>query len=336
MVNGTMRVLQVMEGGRSELIDLPIPSPGPGEVLLRVLGVATCPQWDLHLRHNEPMFVGHNFHYPYTPGQPGHEATGIVEAAGSDVSSVAVGDRVSAWRDAGHQKAGCYAEYVVMDAANVIRVPAELPIEATASIELAMCVAASFLMLNEMGVVRGRRFGVMGLGPAGLIACQIARAEGATEVVGFDLSQARRDYAVSTASLNAAYDPGTAPDSAVPPRSSASAIQTGIDCVGARASVEWLMDHVRDTLALFGVQREPYSFLPRHYHPALRLCGYPGHSRAAAEYAVALVERGALNLAPLVTHTLPLDRYDEGIGLLERQEAIKILYIPGRTPDRLL
>jgi threonine dehydrogenase-like Zn-dependent dehydrogenase len=88
------------------------------------------------------------------------------------------------------------------------------------------------------------------------------------------------------------------------------------------------MDHVRDTVALFGVQRESYSFAPRHYSPALRLCGYPGHSRSAADYAVSLIDRGALNLAPLVTHRLPLSRYEEGIDLLERQEAVKVLFLP--------
>ena len=323
-----MRMLQVEQGGRSTVLEAPIPVPGAGQILLKVLGVATCPQWDLHLRHNEPMFVGHQFHYPYTPGQPGHEATGTVEAVGEHVAGLSVGDRVSAWRDGGHQNYGCYAQFVVLDAANVIRVPAEMPLEATASVELAMCVGASFLMLNEMNVIKGRRFGVMGLGPAGLIAAQMALAEGAAEVVGFDLSSKRCDYARSAVGLAAAFEPETAPEDAAPPRSRTGALQTGIDCVGARASVEWLMDHVRDTVALFGVQREPYSFAPRHYHPALRLCGYPGHSRAAAEYAVSLMEQGRLDLSPLVTHTLPLERYDEGIDLLERQEAIKILYIP--------
>ncbi len=323
-----MQVLQVGEGGRSRIIETAMPAPGPGQVVLRVLGVATCPQWDLHLRHNEPMFLGHAFHYPYTPGQPGHEATGVVEAVGEGVGSVAVGDRVSAWRDAGHQNAGCYAQFALLDAANVIRVPAELPAEATASVELAMCVAASFLMLKEMNVIRGRRFGVNGLGPAGLIAAQLARAEGAAEVVGFDLSPARCDYALKTAGLDAAHDPRSAPELSAPLRSERAALETGIDCVGARASVEWLMDHVRDTVALFGVQREPYSFLPRHYSPALRLCGYPGHSRRAAEYAVSLIEAEVLDLAPLVTHRLPLRRYDEGIDLLERQEAIKVLFLP--------
>jgi len=323
-----MKILQVHEGGRGVVLDAPTPVPGPDQVLLRVLGVATCPQWDLHLRHNEPMFVGHRFEYPYSPGQPGHEATGVIEAVGAHVTEFSLGDRVSAWRDAGHQRHGCYAQFVVLEAANVIKVRADLPLEATASVELAMCVGASFLMLKEMDVIQGRRFGVMGLGPAGLIAAQMASAEGAAEVIGFDISGARRDYAVRSVGVDAALDPRSAQEERLPKRSQSGALQSGIDCVGAKASVEWLMDHVRDTVALFGVQREPYSFEVRHYSPALRLCGYPGHSRVAAEYAVGLIEAGKLDLSPLVTHRLPLERYEEGIGLLERQEAVKVMFTP--------
>ena len=86
------------------------------------------------------------------------------------------------------------------------------------------------------------------------------------------------------------------------------------------------MDHTRDVVALFGVQREDYTFAPRHY--SLRLCGYPGHSRAAAEYAVELIVAGRLDLTPLVTHHLPLSRYNEGIDLLKTQQAIKICFHP--------
>ena len=323
-----MQVLQVGVGGESALIDAPMPVAGPGQVLIRVLAVATCPQWDLHLRHNEPMFPGHQFHYPYTPGQPGHEATGIVEALGANVTGFAIGDRVSAWRDGGHGNPGCYAQYVALDAAGVIPVPGGLPVEATASVELGMCVAASFLMLNEMNVVAGRRFGVNGLGPAGLIAAQLARAEGAATVLGFDPSERRRTHALETGAVDSAYDPRTAPDSDIPARARPGALDTGIDCVGAKVSVEWLMDHVRDTVALFGVQREAYAFEPRHYHPALRLCGYPGHSHDAADYAVKRIVDGSLDLSMLVTHRLPLSQYRHGIDLLERQEAIKVLFLP--------
>lgn len=325
-----MKTLQIIAPGKAVIGDVPIPEPGPGQVLMRVEAVTTCPQWDLHLKHNEPMFVGASFRYPYTPGQPGHEATGEIVAVGQGVTDIKNGDRVSAWKDPGHTSAGCYAQYVVLDAKHVIRVPADLPPQATAPVELAMCVGASFLMLKEMNALRGRRFGVMGLGPAGLIALQMARAEGAAEVTGFDFVGSRRRLAQSLG-VATARDPRDDLANQFPVRPLAPALDCGIDCVGAKASVEFLMDRTADVVALFGVQREDYTYARRHQagpRGPLRLCGYPGHSRAAAEYAVQLIERGALDLVPLTTHELPLERYVEGVSLLEQQQAIKICFRP--------
>ena len=193
---------------------------------------------------------------------------------------------------------------------------------------VAMCVGATFLMLREMDAVRGRRFGVMGLGPAGLIAAQMARAEGASEIFGFDLAPARRELA-RTLGVDAAYDSRDDVSSLFPVRPQRPALDCGVDCIGAKATVEFLMDRTADVVALFGVQREDYSYSLRHYS-GLRLCGYRGHSREAAEYAVGLIERGVLTLAPLVTHHLPLERYAEGIDLLEKQQAIKVCFRPWR------
>jgi threonine dehydrogenase-like Zn-dependent dehydrogenase len=216
------------------------------------------------------------------------------------------------------------------EAANLIRVPFELPFAATAPVELAMCVSATFMVLAKMDVVRGARVGISGLGPAGLIAAQLARAEGAGEVVGFDLSAARREFAAGWC-LDAAFDPREVGDR-FPARPASPTLETIVDCVGAKASVEWGMDHTSDVMALFGVQREDYTFAVRHYR-GLRLLGYPGHSREAAEYAVRRIGEGELNLEPLSTHHLPLERYGEGIDLLERQEAIKICFHPWWGPN---
>lgn len=329
-----MKTIQIGPGRDVRLLDVPVPTPGPGEVVMRVQAVTTCPQWDLHLRHNEPMFVGHRFETPYTPGQPGPEATGEIEAVGEGVTALKVGDRVSAWRDAGHARPGCYAQFVCHKAEDVIRVPSDLPYESTAPVELAMCVGATFLRLKSMDLVRGRRFAVAGLGPAGLIAAQMARAEGAGAVVGFDLSPARRAYAAGLG-FDAVFDPREDTSDCFPVRPPGLAaadnfgLDSAVDCVGAKASVEFLMDRVGETVALFGVQREDYTFAPRHW-VSLALIGYPRHSRAAAEYAVCLIEQGKLDLARLVTHHLPLERYAEGIDLLERQEAIKVCFWPWR------
>jgi threonine dehydrogenase-like Zn-dependent dehydrogenase len=321
-----MRVLQIGRYPEVTMLDAPVPYPGPGQVVMKVLGVATCPQWDLHLRHDEPMFAGHAFAYPYTPGQPGHEATGVIAAVGDGVADLEVGDRVSAWRDAGHDRWGCYAEYVLMDAGNVIAVPESLPVEATASVELAMCVGATFLLLRTMGGLQGVRVGINGLGPAGLVAAQMARAEGASRVMGFDPSATRRKFAAGWC-VDEAHDPTADLGNRVPPRQYGAAVDVIVDCVGAKRAVGWAMDHAGSRVALFGVQREDYTYTPRHYG-GLSLIGYPGHSREAADYAVGLIASGKLDLAPLITHTMPLSDYQRGIDLLERQEAIKVLFVP--------
>ncbi|MEN6546218.1 MAG: zinc-binding dehydrogenase [Armatimonadia bacterium] len=320
-----MKILQITAPGQSTIVDVPIPEPKAGEVLVRVEAISTCVQWDLHCRHNEPMFLGHQFKYPYTPGRPGHEATGTVEAVGPGVTNVAVGDRVSAWRDRSEDVVGAYAQFYLNPAPNVIRVPEGLPPQATAPVEMAMCVATVFRMLRDMNAIAGRCFGITGLGPAGLMALQMARAEGASEVFGFDPLPERRELALSLGA-DACFDSTADLSAEFPARPRAPRLQTTVDCVGARRTVELSMDHTQDVVALFGVQREDYTYA--HRHGRLTLCGYKGHSWESAQYAVNLIEQGKLNLAPIITHNLPLERYDEGIALLERREAVKVCFFP--------
>ncbi len=322
-----MKCLQITAPGEFAIIDVPTPTPAEGQVLMRVEAVSTCVQWDLHCWHNEPMFLGHQFRYPYTPGRCGHEATGTIEAVGPGVTEVSVGERVSAWRDQAESFQGAYAHYYIVPAASVIRVPERLAAEALAPVEMAMCMGTVFRMLRDMDVLRGRIFGATGLGPAGLIAIQMARAEGASEVIGFDPLPERRELALRLGA-DACYDPAEL-DESIPLRPAAPRLQTSVDCVGAKQTVEFSMDVTEDVVALFGVQREDYTYAPRHGR--LRLCGYKGHFRESAEYAVSLIEQGKLDLAPLVTHNLPLERYGEGIALLEARKAIKVCYRPWET-----
>ena len=319
-----MKILNILEPGKAEWHEAPVPRPGAGEVLMRVEAVTTCPRWDIHARRDLAMFEGSPFIYPITSGQPGHEAAGTVAAVGADVTEFADGDRIVAWRAMGMDRPGCYAQYVVLPQENLLHVPESVSLTKVASLELGMCVGASFLRLKSFDAIRGRRFGVMGLGPAGLVAAQIARAEGAAEVVGFDLSPQRRTFASQI--LDSAFDPRETGNE-FPVRSETARLDTTIDCVGAKTSVEWAMDHTEEFVALFGVQHDDYTYSPRH-NMNLVLCGYPMHSRAAAEYALELVEKGLLNLELLSTHQLPLAQYEDGIDLLESQQAIKICYDP--------
>lgn len=322
---GTMKRLRIEAPGRASWAEAPVPTPGDGEVLVRIRAVATCPHWDLHLMAGRPMFPGMALEYPYLPGQPGHEAVGVVAALGSGVTTLAVGATVAVFRDTGRRPQGCYAQYNVLRAEDLLEVPATLADEDVVSLELAMCVEVSFQQLAAFGGVAGRRVGLAGLGPAGLVAVQLARAHGAAEVVGFDPLPARRELALRLGAHRA-----LAPEAAAWPASrGADALDVAVDLTGVPAAIEFLLDRTRRAVALFGVLREEVRYAGRHmFGPGVALVGYGDHNRAAAETALGHIVSGRLRLAPLMTRRLPFTRYAEGVELLRRQEAVKVLFDP--------
>src|SRR4051812_27008890 len=122
-----------------EIQELPVPEPGPGQVLVRVEASGLC-HTDIHAAHGDwPV-------QPSLPFTPGHEGVGIVEAIGDAVTEVAVGDRVAMpWfgygcgacgycidgretlcesqRNTGYSVDGGLREYSTADARYVVQVP---------------------------------------------------------------------------------------------------------------------------------------------------------------------------------------------------------------------
>jgi len=320
-----MKILQILAPGEVVWREAPIPQPEAGEVLVKVAAITTCPHWDLHLMSGEPMFPGVPLPYPYTPGQPGHEMTGEVAAVGPGVTGFAVGERVAAWRDAGARRQGCYAQYVAFQAENLLPIPAHVAPEQVASLELAMCVQVSFDQLQRLAAVQGKRFGVNGLGPAGLVAVQMARAYGAAQVIAVDPLPDRRNLA-----LQLGADLAVAPDDDYWTTAPATpfALDAALDCTGLAVAIQPLLARTQGVVALFGVLREEVRFGWEHWRRGFQLLGYERHNRPAAEQALRLIEQGQLDLSPLATHSLPLHRYAEGVELLRAKQAIKVRFLP--------
>jgi len=320
-----MKILQIQEPGRAIWTDIDIPKPSRGEVLVKVTGVTTCPHWDMHILGGKPMFPGMKLEYPYLLGQPGHEAVGEVVDLGEEVSLLKIGDRVAAWRDTGKPRQGFYAQYNTFHEDDLLKVPRYLKDEEIASLELAMCVEVSFQQLAVLGGVKGRRLGISGLGPAGLLGVQMARAHGAAEVVGIDPMTERRDLAHELGAhlvLDPAHDEWSA-------SRSDGAMDDSIDMTGLPISIEYLMERTKRAVALFGVLREEVRFTSRQmFGPGLILMGYADHNRKAAETALQMIGEGKLKLAPLVTEKMSFNDYGKGIDLLQQKKAIKILFDP--------
>jgi threonine dehydrogenase-like Zn-dependent dehydrogenase len=320
-----MRIFQLEEPRRPAWKETAVPEPGSGDVLVKILGVTTCPHWDLHMMEGKPMFQDSTLEYPLAPGLPGHEAMGEVIAVGKDVTTFTPGMHVAAWRDPGNRQMGCYAQFVSLPADDLIRVEKTLLPEEIASLELAMCVQSSFHRLRQYDAVTGKRLAIGGLGPSGLIAVQIAHAFGAEEVIGFDPLAERRMLALELGA-DEAWDPA---GYAWPgDRSHPAAFDAALDTTGLPVSIEKLMASTRETVALFGVLREHVRFGPEHWWGGFALLGYGTHTREAAEEAYRLITERRLKLAPLVTRHLPFTRYAEGVELLRNKTAIKVLFDP--------
>jgi threonine dehydrogenase-like Zn-dependent dehydrogenase len=316
-----MRILQIQSPGHAPLIEVPDPAPGPGEVIVRVEAIASCPHWDITMMAGRDIFDRSDFpRYPILPGQPGHEMTGVVESVGSNVTTFKPGDAVVTWRTMGEDKPGYYADKACVAVADVLPRPPNLSPADAAGFEMAMCVAVSFLALPDL---TGERVSVGGLGPAGMIAVQMAKAAGASRVTGFDLNPERCAFA-RTVGADAAFDPRSDEGRRFVGRRE---MDYAVDCSGSAASVEFQLDIVAKGVALFGVPHDTYHFEPRHF--GLTLYGYKGHTLQAAEYAMERLASGAVRLAPLNTVELPLSRFAEGTALLAEQKALKILYRPG-------
>jgi len=315
-----MKALQIQAPGKATIVEIEDPTPGPNEVVVRVEAIASCPQWDLTMMSGRDILDRPGYpHYPALPGKPGHEMAGVVESTGPGVEAFAPGDPVVVWRVMGEDDSRYYAEKACVPTATLLLRPANLSAAETASLEMAMCVAGCFLTLPRL---YGERVSIGGLGPAGLIAVQMARAAGAALVLGFDLNPKRCEMA-RTLGADEALDPRSEEAARYTNR---NGVDYAIDCSGNHESVEFQMDITKEGVALFGVPHHPYSFERRHY--TLTLYGYKGHFLEAAHYAMGLLRTGGLRLAALNSVELPLSRFAEGTALLAEQRALKILYYP--------
>ena len=338
-----MKVLQITGVREFQFIEMPVPQPLGRQVLIRRLGIVTCNAFDQHIYNGLPYpDETSTVSFPYRPGGPGHEWVAVVEDLGPEVTDYQIGDWVCGPGGRGEKDPhpagpGGYAPYSTIHETNLVKVPVGMDVKKLAPLEMASCVAANFIDLKAMNVeIRGKRAGVMGLGPAGLIAAQMFRAEGASEVVGFDINERRRDYAVASGQVDRGIDPTGDDGNALPIRDRSdpnAAIEIGIDCAGAPAALQYLMDHTRDIVTIFAVQHGPVQFMvrPPGVHQALKLFGYPYRSFACGDYAAQRVADGSLDLGLLVTHSLRLEQYDQAMELIEKQEALKVMFTFAET-----
>ncbi|MEU2945031.1 S-(hydroxymethyl)mycothiol dehydrogenase [Nocardiopsis alba] len=213
-------VISRAKGAPVELTTIVLPDPGPGEAVVRVLACGVC-HTDLHYREG-----GINDEYPFLLG---HEAAGIVESVGPDVTEIVPGDHVVLnWRAVcGHCRAcrrgrpqycfdthnaeqsmtledgteltpalgiGAFAEKTLVAAGQCTKVD---PTASPAAAGLLGCgiMAGIGAAINTGGVTRGDSVAVIGCGGVGNAAVAGARLAGANRIIAVDLEERKLEWA---------------------------------------------------------------------------------------------------------------------------------------------
>ena len=346
-----MKVARYYAPGDIRLEQLPEPDVSAGELKLRVRACSTC---------GTDVKISRSGHPNMTPPQVmGHEIAGEIVAVGDGVDGWAIGDRVqviAAIPDgtcpdclAGHQSIcpnqlsmgyqfpGGFAEYMivpreVLAVDGVTRIPDGLSFAEASLAEPLACV----LNGQELARVgRGDTVVVIGSGPIGCLHVRLARARGAATIILIDLNAERLAAAAALVhpDLTIATD-SQDPVAAVLDATGGRGADVVITAAASGAAQEQGLRMLarRGRLSLFGGLPKDASSITIdanlvHYRE-LTIVGVNGSTPAHNKQALNLIATGAVPVADLITHRLPLDQVLEGIEIVARGEAIKVTIEP--------
>lgn len=327
------------------LKEVPVPAYGPDEVLVRVKASSICGT-DVHIYKWDDWAA----RTVITPNVFGHEFAGIVEAVGDRVTNVKVGDHVSGeghvvcgvckacrtgnahvcphTRSFGITLPGCFGEYAVLRASNVIQNDPKLPFE-IACLQDPLGNAVQTVLAGD---IVGKSVAVVGVGPIGLMAIAVAKACGSGTIIAVDINPYRLEMAktmgadviVNSKEVN-----------------SVQAIREATNGEGAEVVLEMSghPDAIRDALkaaaqagrvSLLGIPSKEVAFdlAEDVIFKGLQLVGITGRRMYDTWYQLkGLLERGRIDLTPIITHRLTLDRYEEAFDLMSSGNCGKIVFI---------
>lgn len=311
------------------------PSPGPLDVVLDVCACGICGS-DVHA-YAEGAWI--------TPGAPmGHEFAGTVSEVGSEVEEIVVGDRLAVIPRAscgrcdrcsvghpnlcadatGSARGGLSDRVLVPRAAlgrQVYRLPDALTFEEGAFLEpLSVATRAVRSAAPDLGAP----ILVTGLGSIGQCVLRVLQAHGATDVLGVDVSPPRLAAAAAT---GAAVLDSRAQDlrqhvldrwgTTVSPYQQGGTVGTVFECSGALSVLDVLPELTgpAGTISIAGLTSEtPRVDLNTVAQKELRLLGTFAYTPPDAAEAFRLLSEGQVQVAPLISHRVPLSRVEEAFA----------------------
>jgi threonine 3-dehydrogenase len=323
------------------MTDVPEPEPGHNDIKIKILKTAICGT-DVHI-YNWDEWSQKTIKPPLVIG---HEYSGEIVALGKEVRGYAVGDRVSGEGHitCGHcrncragkthlcrntvgvgvDRAGAFAEYLVIPAFNAFKLPPAISDEVAAVLDPlgnALHTALSFDLMGEDVLVSGA-------GPIGIMAAAVCRHVGARHVVISDINEYRLDLARGlgvTRALNAGRQ---TPRDIMSELGMTEGFDVGLEMSGAPAAFNNLLEAMNHggKVALLG-------FLPRDTQinwndiilKGLFIKGIYGREMFETWYKMAALIQGGLDISPVITHHFHISEFQKGFDAMRSGLSGKVI-----------
>lgn len=343
----TMRaVVKQTAAPGAEMARVAVPKARPEQVLVKVLATSICGT-DLHIYQWDPWAASR----VKPPLIFGHEFAGEVVELGEGTSHLKVGDHISAethivcgvchqcrsgqrhiCQDVsiiGVDQPGCFAEYATVPESNAWLNPADMPAD-VASVQEPFGNAVHTALSTDLV---GKSVLVTGCGPIGLMAIVIAKAAGATLVIGTEVVPYRLDLA-STLGADLVINPletdvvteittctkGTGVDVLLEMSGNPSAIHEGFSVLRCGGYA-----------ALLGIPSRPIELDLANdvVFKGATVYGVTGRLMWKTWYQTrALLDSGAVDVLPIITHRLPLEEFEKGMELMRTGQCGKVVLLP--------
>lgn len=342
--------------GKDDLrvVEVPVPEPGPQEVLVKVHACAIC--------GTDPTVISKGWKGmpEYGTFIPGHEYSGEIVKVGPDVIDFKVGDRIAieshkgcgycrnckrgkyticlnygkpetGHRHYGFTNNGGYAQYVVNHVSTLYKVAENISYEEAALVTTAACV--HYAIDNIGGFLGGEEVAVLGPGPIGLMAVQLSKALGAGKVY---LTGTRESRLTIGRELGADVTININEEDAlerVMEETDGLGVDLVIECSGAASAVEDAYEMVMrgGRLSFIGDPHERPT--PNHRKfvlDDLKAAGVRGEGLGDCRRSLELLKLGKIEAKPFITHHFSLDDINEGFDTFINRKggALKVIIEP--------
>jgi len=323
------------------LQDTPVPSIGPNDVLIRVKKAAICGT-DLHI-YNWDKWAQATIPVPMVVG---HEYVGHIAAVGSEVTHLAIGERVSgeghivcghcrncrAGRGhlcrntlgVGVNRPGAFGEFLCLPASNVCKLPVAIPDDVAAILDPlgnAVHTALSFDLVGEDVLITGA-------GPIGLMAVAVARFCGARYIAVTDVNDYRLDLARKMGATRTVRADKEDLKEVMKDMDMHEGFDVGLEMSGNPAALRAMiaaMNH-GGKIALLGILADSAAIdWNAVIFKSLTLKGIYGREMYETWYKMLAMLQSGLDVTPVITHRIGFGEFDTGFAALNAGTACKVV-----------